>query len=235
VSDLSWIWDILRTVTLYRRKGDAAARRGDDREAEQAWNTGLSASEEAFDALSITHRLEPVQAQSLDADAAAVAAELLGVRGGLLRRLGRESDALESYRDGALLEKEHDLPQTYDRTNAIKLALIVGDTTLAQLHDELTSLQKVLERRLSTDERAADDAWLWADLGDVRLLLGDVQGAASAYRDFVAKARTESPVSTLTVLKEIADVLCAHGDPDAARMTADLDKIEMLLTPRRRK
>jgi hypothetical protein len=227
--------DILQTVTLYRRKGEAAARRGDDQEAEQAWITGLAVSEEGFDALSITPELEPGQARSLNVDVAAEAAELLGVRGGLLRRLGQTTGALKSYRSGALLEKTHDLLQTYNRTNAIKLALIVGDKTLAQLHDEIAEFRMSLERRLSTDVRAADDAWLWADLGDIRLLLGDTEAAAEAYRAFVAKAKTESPVSTLAVLRDIVTALNEHGDEDAPRMAADLDRVETIITARRRK
>ncbi len=235
MTDLSRARDILRTVTLYRRRGDAAARRSDFQEAEQAWNTALEISAEGFDALSITSGLGPIQAQSLNVDVAVEAAELFGVRGGLFRRLERAHNALESYRNGALIEKSHDLPQTYNRTNAIKFALIVGDKTLAQLHDELAEFQESLERRLSTDERAADDAWLWADLGDIRLLLGDAQGAASAYQDFVAKARTESPTSTLAVLKEIVAALYEHGDPDAARMATDLDNVEKMIAGRLRK
>jgi len=86
------------------------------------------------------------------------------------------------------------------------------------LQEELVALSEALERRLSTDERAADDAWLWADLGDVRLLLDDEDGAVAAYRTFGAKARTDSPTSTLAVLRQIADALAAHGDGAAARL-----------------
>lgn len=226
VSALALARDILQTVTLYRSQGDAAARRGKDEEAKEAWNTGLSLSDKGFDALSIPPAVTPAEARSRDLEVATEAAELLGVRGGLLRRLGRNRDALENYRYGSVWEASRDLAQTYNRTNAIKLALIVGDRTVAQLHDELVSFRDALERRLSTDERAAEAAWLWADLGDVRLLLGDDQGAGSAYRDFAAKARTESPTATLAVLREIVDALEKHGDPDAARTAATLNKVE---------
>jgi tetratricopeptide (TPR) repeat protein len=235
MTSLSRARDLLRTVTLYRRKGDAAARRGDHQEAERAWNTGLTVSEELFDALSITPELEPTQAQSLDADVAVEAAELLGVRGGLLRRLGRAPDALKSYRKGAQVERSHELPQTYNRANAIKYTLIDGDKTLAQLHDELTEFQEWLNRRVSTDERAADESWLWADLGDIRLLLGDDQGAESAYQNFVEKARSDSPISTLAVLKEIVAALYENGDPDSARVADSLASVEPTITTRLRK
>lgn len=234
MTDLTKAKEVMRTVTLYRRRGDAAARRGDVQEASQSWSKALTASDEAFSALSVTPELEPAQAKFLAADVAAELAEVLGVRGGLLRRLGRTSEALESYRSGALLEQSHELPQTYNRTNAIKLALIVDGKTLAEVRDELAASEEVLDRRLSTDALAADDAWLWADLGDMRLLLGDDQGAASAYRNFVAKARTESPSSTLAVLKEIVAALDSHGDPDAARMAASLNNVEAMIAARLR-
>lgn len=235
MTDLSRARDLLRTVTLYRRKGDAAARRDDHQEAERAWNTGLAVSEEVFDVLSITPELEPTRAQSLDADVAVEAAELLGVRGGMLRRLGRAPDALKSYRKGALVERSHELLQTYNRANAIKYTLIDGDKTLAQLHDELTEFQEWLNRRVSTDERAADESWLWADLGDIRLLLGDDQGAESAYQNFVEKARSDSPISTLAVLKEIVAALYENGDPDSARVADSLASVEPIITTRLRK
>jgi tetratricopeptide (TPR) repeat protein len=235
MTDLSQARDLLRTVMVYRRKGDAAARRGEHQEARQAWSTGLEVSEEVFDALSITPELDPIQAGSLGTEVAVEAAELMGVRGGLLRRLGRVSDALKSYRKGALVERDHDLLQTYNRANAIKYSLIDGDKTLAQLHDELAEFQEWLDRRVSTDERAADESWLWADLGDMRMLLGDDQGAELAYQNFVEKARSDSPISTFAVLRDIVAALYEHGDPDAERIAASLDDVEPTITARLRK
>ena len=81
-------------------------------------------------------------------------------------------DALESYRRGARIETKYELSSTYNRTNALKLALITGTATVAQERDALVELRDVLDRRLAADVQAADDAWLWADLGDVTLLLG---------------------------------------------------------------
>jgi tetratricopeptide (TPR) repeat protein len=173
---------------------------------------------------------DPSSRSSRAAGAASDAAELFGSRGGLLRRMGRLSDALESYRSGAEIEYHYDLTATYNRTNAIKLALITGDRTVQELVPDIERLQAVLAERLSTDERAADDAWSWADLGDVRLLLGDDGGAESAYRTFAAKARTDSPAATLSVLWEIADALEAHGDGAAHRIMASISKAEAILS-----
>jgi len=220
------VQDIFGTVTLYRRKGDAAAQRGREETAREAWLAGLKKSGECFTAMDIPAAVSTAQAEAYGGDVAAVAGELLGVRGGLLRRLGRVDDALESYRTGAVWEASHHLPQTYNRMNAFKLALIVGDRTLAQLRKPLSEFRNELEERLSTDERAADDAWLWADLGDVRLLLGDDAGAVSAYRDFVTRARSDSPVAALTVLNEVVEALYTHNDPGAARTARALDEVK---------
>jgi tetratricopeptide (TPR) repeat protein len=229
MSDPSLAQDIMRTVTLQRRRGDAAFQRDRNKEAKEAWEAGLAASDDGFAALGIPAALNVAQARGYAANVATEAAELMGVRGGLLRRLGRTHDALDSYRNGAVWETSHNLPQTYNRTNAFKLAIIVGDRTLAQLHEPLSDFRHALEQRLSTDERAADDAWLWADLGDVRLLLGDESGAASAYQDFVTRARSDSPVSSLAVLHEVVQALISHKDPDANRTAGALAKVESVI------
>jgi tetratricopeptide (TPR) repeat protein len=232
MTDFDLAHDTLRTVTLYRRKGDAAAQRDNDDAAKEAWQVGLDASAEVFTTLAIPITVDTDLARGYNDDIATEAAELLGVRGGLLRRLGRPREALESYRNGAVWETSHNLPYTYNRMNAFKLALIVGDQTLAQLRDELTRFHHVLEKLLSTNERAADDAWLWADLGDVCLLLGDKTGAISAYQDFVARARSESAVAALTVLNEVVQALVAREDADAARTATALAEVEAIIRGR---
>src|SRR5215213_3427976 len=133
MTDLSQVRDIERTVTLHRRRGDAQARHGRKDEAKEAYETAFLFTDRALGLLPISNVADPNVLSSLDRNVAAEAAELLGVRGGLLRRLGRVDDALESYRLGAVLEANHNLVETYNRANAIKLALIIGDRTVAEL------------------------------------------------------------------------------------------------------
>lgn len=97
---------------------------------------------------------------------------------------------MESYRAGAAVERTFDLPATYNRANTIKLGLQAGAFTLDEAQAQLRELREVLERKLAADERAADDAWLWADLADCRLLLGDVEQATEAYLIFVQMVRS---------------------------------------------
>jgi len=216
----------LRNIALQRQKGDSLTRTGRLEDAAQAYSLSLSLLDEAIGSLPASLIGPGSHRSGVDPKTASDAAELFGSRGGLLRRLGRLSDALESYRLGADIENRYHLPATYNRANAIKLALITGVETVEQSVPELENLESVLAERLSTDENMADDAWPWADLGDVRLLLGDDAGAESAYHTFTAKARTDSPRLTLSVLREIAGALEEHGDESAQRILASIFKVE---------
>jgi tetratricopeptide (TPR) repeat protein len=227
-----------RTVTLNRRKGDALAGRGNREDAVEAYRTAIERADEALQLLGIDASAGADAVGTVEQRVAADAAEWLGIRGGLLRRVGEldESavleDALRSYRLGAEIETARNLPGTYNRGNALKLALISGETTLKEERNDLIALRDVLERRLATDEHAADDAWLWADLGDVALLLGEERPALSAYTTFAEKARTDSPAATLNVLRGLAEALKAHDDDDAPLVEAALDRVEALLQSR---
>jgi tetratricopeptide (TPR) repeat protein len=156
-------------------------------------------------------------------------AELFGMRGGVLRRLGRLLDALESYRRGAEIERRWNLAATYNRGNAVKLSLISGESTVADAREDLLALRNSIETTLTNDPVAAQDAWMWADLGDTQLLLGDYLAAADAYREFIAKARTDSPTTMFSVLYEIAAALRNNHDPDVGRVAGDLDRVVKLL------
>lgn len=225
-----------RTVTLNRRKGDALARRGKNVDAVDAYRTAVSIADEALTQLGIIPNSENPPT-TLTTEMAADGAEWLGVRGGLLRRIGELDEtaglkeAVRSYRLGAKFESQFDLPGTYNRGNALKLALISGQATIESERRNLLALRDVLERRLATDEQAADDAWSWADLGDVSLLLGELGTAVSAYATFAEKARTDSPATTLAVLRRVVDALKEHDDPDAATVEAALDRVQALLQP----
>lgn len=211
--------ELIRGVTLQRRQGDALKNAGESDEAKKAYQIGLAMLDEEL-AKRKWHDTERKNSSDL--------ADLLGARGGMLRRLGRVHDALSSYREGGELEKVYKLPVTYNRANRIKLALIAGEATLAILQDEMREVRDVLKVRLHGDERAADDAWPWADLGDVLLLLGNNEEAEEAYRTFATKASSESPMTTVTVLREIVDAVRSHGDPDAERLATAVAKIEQI-------
>lgn len=207
--------EAVQTASLSRRKGDALASRNRVVDASKAYEAGLNALDRELDAET---------SSSVDA------AELWGMRGGLLRRMGRLDDALESYASGADIEVGDELATTYNRGNKIKLALVAGRATLDEVQPDLIDLRSAIEQTISENERAASDAWTYADLGDTLLLLGDVLRAIDCYRTFNERARTDSPTTTLSVLHEIREALEGHDDPRAARFTADLLHIEAALS-----
>jgi len=217
------------TGARHRQKGDALRDRGDDAGARAAYEGALGAFDAALRALGDGSAGGADPEPAMDAGAAAVAADLYGGRGGLLRRLDRLGEAVESYRAGAAIEQGFGLPTTYNRANAIKLGLLTGATTLAEARPGLVELRDTLAERVRTDEQAADDPWVWADLADCTVLLGDTAGAIDHYRVFGQRAQTRSPVTTLAVLRELSAALTARGDPEAAALAAAVTEVEAAL------
>jgi tetratricopeptide (TPR) repeat protein len=209
-----------------RQKGDALHHR-DPAKARGVYEDSLHALDAALDALGVVPPdSQPWSGASFTSEVTPKQlADLLGKRGGLLRRLERVKEALITYRAGAYVEQGSKLTTTYNRANAIKLALLTGESTLTDEDEHLRELREVLEEQLRSNEEAADDAWLWADLGDCLLLLGDVDGGERAYQIFVSKAETRSPITTLAVLLEVASALKGHGDPQASRVSEGISRV----------
>jgi tetratricopeptide (TPR) repeat protein len=209
-----------------RQKGDAL-RHGNPARAREVYVDSLKALDGALDARGVAPPdSQPWSGVSTTSEVTLrELADLLGKRGGLLRRLERDKDALVTYRAGALVEQENKLTSTYNRANAIKLALLTGESTLSDEEKHLRELREVLEEQLRSNEEAADDAWLWADLGDCLLLLGDMDGGERAYQIFLSKAETGSPMTTLNVLQKVASALKDHGDPQASRVSEGVSRV----------
>ena len=166
-----------REAALHRKRGDAFRKLGKDSEASESYRQGLASLDNALTIL-CGKAPNPLAAAANYLGSAAELVETLGSRGGILRRLSDTNGALESYQQGAAIEMRFVPSSTYNRTNAVKLALLAGRSSLAALHDEITALEQALALQLQ-DAKAADAGWRWADLGDCRALLGDVDGAAT--------------------------------------------------------
>jgi tetratricopeptide (TPR) repeat protein len=205
--------------------GDSLLRSGERAEATKAYAQALRLLDDVLRGFPDSPVDLNGEALAISPDVAAKAAELWGERGGILRRQSALEDSRASYARGAAFEESYNLAATYNRVNALKLDLMTG-RTLSELVDDLVKVRTALEERLATDERAADDAWLWADLGDIRLLLRDVDDAVAAYRTFMAKARTDSPGTTLSVLHEVIDKIEKNGDPDFDVLRAATQRVE---------
>ena len=229
MSEVARAREVQGRVVLQRRMGDSLLRSGQPDEADIAYRKALGLLDDVLRGFPESPYDLHGRLIALSPQEAAEAAELWGERGGILRRRSEWESSLTSYTRGAAFEEVFDLPATYNRVNALKLSLITG-RTVSDLADGLAKVRRILEERLGADERAADDAWLWADLGDVRLLLGDLEGAITAYRTFISKARTDSPGLTLSVLRDVIEGMERNGDPDVGILHASAERVEKALT-----
>lgn len=227
--------DLHRKVKLYRKRGDALQEAGQEEEAAKNYRNILEIVEE------IIAILAPLQAQAATGLAepqppikeeekwVGELIEAYGLSGGMYRRLGKLEDSLKAYQEGAKLEKIYGSPSTYNRVNAVKLALLSGATSLASLRPAIDALESFLTQQLTEAQHLSDSAWSWADLGDCRALQGDVPGAERAYRTFVEKAGSQAPKTTLAMLREMDRALQRVGDPNEAAVAQVLAALETRL------
>lgn len=227
--------DLQKRAKLHRKRGEALSRTGQLDGATTEFRSGISVLNQAISKLESTPAwaaTRPGAQESLSDEARDVLAELIeayGSRGGMHRRLGELSAALEAYRSGARLEEDYVAASTYNRVNAVKLALLAGSSCLVDLRPDIAALESLLTRQLTEDQAQSDSAWSWADLGDCRALLGDVPGAERAYRTFVEKAGSQAPSATLEVLRDIVKSLQTAGDPEAPLVADSLSALEARL------
>jgi len=195
-----------------RKRGDRLRGEGDEAGAMAAFGVAEASLRECLTALGLTPTPETASAR----------AETLGSLGGILRRMNRSEEAFENYSEGADIEQKYHLPSTYNRVNSLKHKLLTGKKTLSELESEIRTTAKALSDSLNDprDQRAADSAWSWADLGDCLTLLGDFDSAERAYTIFIKKASLKSPETTLDVLKSIARAI-AHSDEAGAKRVND--------------
>jgi tetratricopeptide (TPR) repeat protein len=204
---------VLRKVEVQRKSGDAYRKNGNKECASEAFEEGERLLDKAL-SLPDQENVDPK-----------LLAEAHGARGGILRRLGKRREALQAYKDGALIEKVHGLNSTYNRLNFLKYQLLTGDEKLRALEPELKSLAEFIENSLTNTSKVAesnvrDSGWAWADLADCHALLGDLDKAEKFYITFIEKSETKSPKTALDVLNEVAKHLEESGDPDCERVRA---------------
>ncbi len=219
------IWEAasLRELAKSQRKrGDAYRKRDREADALAAFKKGADFLQEAV------LKLKAADGGDVPTDLA----ETYGALGGLLRRIGdaRQDDALQAYSDGARLEKDFNLSSTYNRLNAIKLNLLKGKRSLAELENEIALLANSIEGNLRTDSELRESGWAYADLGDCYVLSGNLDDAKDAYEKFIKKAEINSPESTLMILGQLAEKLIELRDPLADRVTSAIESLKTLLT-----
>jgi tetratricopeptide (TPR) repeat protein len=233
--------DLLQTLaaaiskaTVLRKEGDGlrkdAAEATAPAEAEElraeafaAYRQGAAVlSDVAHSALltGVALPASPLTPETPESRLVSLLVELHGASGGLFQRLGERDKALAGYREGASLESRYRLPSTYNRLNALKIELLDGIETLAQVTPRLEELVVHIQQALDNDQRLGDGGWIYADLGDCLALLGRSAEAAPVYATFVAKAGVKLPERSLDVLRDVAQALHRSGDADVARIDA---------------
>jgi tetratricopeptide (TPR) repeat protein len=215
----------------FRKKGDALRKAGREEAAYKAYMAGINSLDDALAILKPESMVKELKAKhtvpsSERGTPLGELVEIFGMRGGLLQRVGDLKEALSSYSEGASLEDHFDLQSTYNRLNALKYALLVGDKRLHELGTQFEELAKHIEDNLHNDKSLSDSGWAWADLGDCLALLGRQERAKQAYLTFISKAEIKSPERTLDILQKIAAKLTASHDPDASRLQKAIDTLE---------
>lgn len=208
---------------INRKMGDGYLRQKPPQEKEsiKAFKGGVELLKQALELLKKTDS-EKVKSDLV---------ETHGSLGGLYRRLGNThwEDALDAYVEGAKIEREFDLPSTYNRLNALKLKLLLGKSRLAATEQELGKMVDLISMNLRTDSEARESGWAYADLGDCLALLDHLEEAEKAYATFIGKAESASPKTTLKVLNELAKVMTYLKDPDAGRVSRAAAQLEQNL------
>ena len=214
--------DLHRKVKLHRKRGDALREAGQEEEAAKDYRNVLAMLKEMIAILTAV----PSSAKDEPEAWVGELIEAYGLSGGMHRRLGELQDALEAYQEGAKLEEGSSAVSTYNRVNAVKLALLSGAASLRTQQPAIDALESFLTHQLTETQQLSDSAWSWADLGDCRALRGDVSGAEQAYRMFVEKAGSQAPKTTLAMLQEIVRALQMAGDPNEAPVAQALSALE---------
>lgn len=219
----------------YRKKGDALRKAKREDAAREAYRAGVTALTDALEMLRPEMTQLMAKNPPLSSNQETVLHELVetfGARGGMLQRLGLLKEASDSYSEGAVLEQRFALPSTYNRLNAVKSSLLTGEKRIEELEPQIRELAAHIGTVLHADKSLSDSGWAWADLGDCLALLGNPEEARTAYSSFISKAEIKSPERTLDVLKEIASKLKESADPDAQRLQAAIDVLQIGLTAR---
>ena len=158
-------------------------------------------------------------------EAARKLADHYGRLGGVYRRTGQLVSARNSYTRGAKLEREWQLDDSYNRTNAIILTILVDPGRLPALVGEIEKTAELV--RSQVDRTRRDQWWAWADLGVLNLLDGRQHDALWAYDHFADTGALHGDYeSTLTVLRKLRTSLSRLQPARAAAFAEAIEHLE---------
>jgi tetratricopeptide (TPR) repeat protein len=158
-------------------------------------------------------------------------ADCLGMQGGNYRRNKQLDRAIECFTRGAIYEQDARtrISSSYNTVNAIVAPIEAGMRDASSQERALRQAVATLEYQIFDPEMAEAsrrlDRWAWADLGQCKLLLGDLDGAEAAYQRFKELGDLSSARSSREVLVSIHNALEAKGDQKAAVVAAGINRI----------
>jgi tetratricopeptide (TPR) repeat protein len=150
-------------------------------------------------------------------------ADLWGMKGGVYRRAGKLSDALQSYETGLGYESG----DSYNLTNSLILQVLIDPTRLEQLKPKVEAARDEVERQIRTHR--SGQWWAWADLGLLEVLSGREEQAFAAYKNFgMTGARASDYDSTIAVLQELANRFAGNNEPVRTSLLRTVDLLKRL-------
>lgn len=151
--------------------------------------------------------------------AAHALADHLGRLGGSLRRAGDLEEALKAYRDGAELEREWRLDDTYNRTNMITLWVELRPGEMNEILPMVEDTLRLVRRQARGPRR--EQWWAWADYGLLSVLSGESDDADFAYQRYLAcDPRPVDIRSTRDILIRLRPAIAPFA-PDVAQGLAN--------------
>jgi tetratricopeptide (TPR) repeat protein len=170
-----------------------------------------------------SHLVHPV-------DVAREYSDALGMRGGVLRRMGRDEEALAGFVAGSQFELDprFGVMNSYATVNALKMTSL-GDTPHSDELDvpAIDGAVEMLKHQI--DGPRGQDRWAYADLGDCHLMRGDTDEAMAAYERFAELSTEGHLTSAYDVLVDLHEQLERRGDLRAAAVQCVVDFLDSQL------
>lgn len=137
-------------------------------------------------------------------------ADCYGILGNIYRRMGDLLKALDMFERGAAFEGD----ACTNRTNAIILALMVDPASYANVRPTILEAVAILQR--SANGARPDEWWTWSDLGLMRALSGDREGALAAFDRMQQAGAAQEGIASVNKLLGVLHGALDEYEPDLA-------------------
>jgi len=150
-------------------------------------------------------------------------ADCYGMKGGVYRRAGRMTEALDAYKTGLKFETD----DSYNLTNSLTVELLIDPTRLKELTPAIEAARDKVETQIRLHR--SGQWWAWADLGLLELLTRHEERAFDAYKNFGATgARASDYDSTISVLEELSGKFTGNNEAVRASLDHAVDLLKRL-------